>query len=77
MNSVLNFYKFVKDLMKTFWQRCMDSVGMVELVAMPPFTKWEYHQESLYDIDFIVEDEMGHSYDSGHAFLMDLKLVIS
>ena len=28
--------------------------GMVELVAMPPFTRREYHQESLYDIDFTI-----------------------
>ena len=51
--------------------------GMVELVAMPPFTRQEYHHESLYDIAFTVEDELGHSYESGRAFLRDLKLVIA
>ena len=49
---------------------------MVELAAMPPFTRREYHQESIYDIDFTIEDELGHSYDGVHSFLMDLKLVI-
>ena len=51
--------------------------GMVEVAAMPPITQWEYHQEIIYDIAFTVEDELGHSYDSGRSFLRDLKLVIS
>ena len=51
--------------------------GMVELAAMPSFTRQEYHQESLYGIAFTVEDELGHSYYSGCSFLRDLKLVIS
>ena len=51
--------------------------GMVELAAMPPFTRQEYHQESLFDIALIIEEELGHSYESGRVFLMDFKLVIS
>ena len=51
--------------------------GMVELAAMHPFTWQEYNQESLSDIAFTIEEELGHSYKSGHVFLRDLKLVIS
>jgi hypothetical protein len=49
--------------------------GMVELAAMPSFTQWEYHQESLSDIASTIEEELGHSYESVCAFLRDLKLV--
>ena len=51
--------------------------GMIELSALPPFTRREYHQESQYDIALTVEEELEHSYDSGRAFLRDLKLVIA
>ena len=51
--------------------------GMVELAAMPPFTWKKYHQEILSGIDFTIEEELGHSYESGHVLLRDLKVVIS
>eukprot|EP01018_Ginkgo_biloba_P007841 Gb_06198 [translate_table: standard] len=51
--------------------------GMVELAALPPFTRREYHQESLPDIALTVKEELDHSFESGRAFLRDLKLVIA
>ena len=51
--------------------------GMVELAVMPPFTQQEYHKEILSDIDFTIEEELGHSYESGRSFLRDMKLVIA
>ncbi|GLJ12793.1 hypothetical protein SUGI_0197940 [Cryptomeria japonica] len=49
--------------------------GMVELAAMPPFTRREYYQESLSEIALTVEEDLEPAYQNGRSFLRDLKLV--
>ncbi|KAH9290309.1 hypothetical protein KI387_034426, partial [Taxus chinensis] len=49
--------------------------GMVELAAMPSFTRKEYYQESLSEMALTVEEDLDHTYQNGRSFLRDLKLV--
>ncbi|KAH9301320.1 hypothetical protein KI387_012903, partial [Taxus chinensis] len=49
--------------------------GMVELAAMPSFTRKEYYQESLSEIALTMEEDLDHTYQNGRSFLRDLKLV--
>ncbi|KAH9320477.1 hypothetical protein KI387_015116 [Taxus chinensis] len=49
--------------------------GMVELAAMPSFTRKEYYQEGLSEMALTVEEDLDHTYQNGRSFLRDLKLV--
>ncbi|KAH9324806.1 hypothetical protein KI387_004984 [Taxus chinensis] len=49
--------------------------GMVELAAMPSFTRKEYYQESLSEMALTVEEDLDNTYQNGRSFLRDLKLV--
>ncbi|KAH9295262.1 hypothetical protein KI387_038850, partial [Taxus chinensis] len=48
---------------------------MVELAAMPSFTRKEYYQESLSEMALTVEEDLDNTYQNGRSFLRDLKLV--